>query len=64
MQALASELEENVKTEKAHGTRWLQHKRNAIKALLRSYTVIVEHFEDLSADSSPFKGYLTCFSTV
>ena len=68
LQALADELEENVvKPQKVHGTRWLQHKRNAIKALLRSYPVIVQHIQELSdgntADCARFKAYLKQLSS-
>ena len=63
LQSLAEQLDETVvKPQKAHGTRWLQHKKNAIKALLRSYPVIVRHLEELAAgtgaDSARFKAYL------
>ena len=58
LQSLAEDLDETVvKPQKAHGTRWLQHKKNAIKALLRSYLVIVHHLEE-RADSAGFKAYL------
>ena len=63
LKSLAKEVEEhNVKLQKAHGTRWLQHKCNAIKALIHLYPVIIRHLEELSdgngADEARFKAYL------
>ena len=39
------------KPEKAHGTRWLQHKSRALHTLLSGYPVIVAHLEAMVADS-------------
>ena len=61
----ADVMDEHVrKPEKAHGTRWLQHKSRALQSLLLSYPIIVTHLEALAAeygtksDAAKFKGYL------
>jgi len=68
LKALADILEEAVrKSEKAHGTRWLQHKSRAVRSLLLGYPVICAHLESMAseessvkaADKARFKGYLT-----
>ena len=68
LKTLADILEEAVrKPEKAHGTRWLQHKSRAVRSLLLGYPVICAHLESMAseessvkaADKARFKGYLT-----
>ena len=39
------------KPEKAHGTRWLQHKSRVLYTLLSGYPVIVSHLEAKATDS-------------
>ena len=63
LRTVAEEMDEQVtKPEKAHGTRWLQHKKRAVKVLLNCYPVLVGHFQSLaeanSADGARFRGYL------
>ena len=63
LRALGEIMEEVVtKPGKAHGTRWVQHKSRALASLLRSYPVIVAHFESMAsestADGARFRGYL------
>ena len=49
--ALADVMEAHiVKPRKAHGTRWVQHKLEAARAILRSYDVLAAHLESMSAD--------------
>eukprot|EP00057_Strongylocentrotus_purpuratus_P017041 XP_011671515.1 PREDICTED: zinc finger protein 862-like [Strongylocentrotus purpuratus] len=64
LRTLGEVMEEVVtKPEKAHGTRWLQHKSRALATLLRSYPVIIAHLESMASESSAadgarFRGYL------
>ncbi|XP_014669333.1 PREDICTED: zinc finger protein 862-like [Priapulus caudatus] len=65
LKTLGEVMEEAVtKPDKAHGTRWLQHKSRALASLLRSYPVIVAHLESMASESSAaadgarFRGYL------
>ena len=58
------------KPEKAHGTRWLQHKSRALHTLLSGYPVIVSHLEAMATDSRvkpadqvKFKSYAKKFSS-
>ncbi|XP_071835235.1 zinc finger protein 862-like [Apostichopus japonicus] len=37
---------------KAHGTRWVQHKLQATEALLKSYSVVVAHLENMANDKT------------
>ena len=53
VQELANILEDGIqKPKKCHGTRWIQHKLQATKALLHSYRVIVMQLEAMAADKS------------
>ena len=38
------------KPEKAHGTRWLQHRSRALKSLIVGYPVICAHLESMASD--------------
>ena len=54
------------KPERAHGTRWLQHKSRALKSLIIGYPVICAHLESMASEESTnrptdkvrFKSYL------
>ena len=53
LQELANILENGIqKPKKCNGTRWIQHKLQATKALLHSYKVIVMHLEAVAADKT------------
>lgn len=64
LKTLAEILGESfVKPVRACGTRWAQHKIRACDALLKSYSVIVSHLENLvsesnTIDTAKFRGYL------
>ena len=73
LKALAEIMEEQIKLpQRAHGTRWVQHKNRAIKALIQSYPTIVGHLENLAtdttktspADRAKMKGYLNTLKSV
>lgn len=64
MRTLAEILGEAVvRPVRVSGTRWAQHKSRACDALIRSYSVIVSHLENLvtesnAIDTAKFRGYL------
>ena len=50
---LADILVEQVKLpQKAHGTRWVQHKQRAILSFIGDFPVIVAHLENMIADEA------------
>lgn len=68
LRRMADIMEETVrKPEKASGTRWVQHKSRALKALILGYAVIVGHIQAMASEASSlkavdkvkFKGYRT-----
>lgn len=67
LEDLAKVMDVNIrKPVRAQGTRWVQHRVNASKALLIGYEVIVTHMEHMAEDSSvpaadraKVKGYLS-----
>ena len=49
-------IEEGVnKPEKAHGTRWIQHKSRALQSLIKGYPVIAAHLETMASENSSLK---------
>lgn len=51
LEELASIMETQIrKPQKAHGTRWVQHKLRATQSLLKSYVVVVAHLESMASD--------------
>ena len=68
LRRMADIMEESIrKPDKATGTRWVQHKSRALKALILGYSVIVAHLEAMASEESSvkavdkikFKGYWT-----
>ncbi|XP_041364280.1 zinc finger protein 862-like [Gigantopelta aegis] len=68
LERLSESMNENiVKPSRTQGTRWIDHRRKALKTLERDYTCLVCHFEDMAsgqrkdikpADQAKMNGYL------
>lgn len=56
LRSLAEIMEEHIrKPDRATGTRWAQHKSQAIKSLILGYDVIVAHLEAMASEESSVK---------